>query len=288
MATIRVNSAQGEPGHLVTTANSDQHGDAWSTVAGHVAYDHRPDTGWPSLRIGSPVAPASSVARTTGTQTALSASVYLWVPSGANVTVNVGGTSATHPSVVFTAAGGLTLGGAAVSAAVASACRDRLVRVEVSATGGTATYRLNYANPTLSTPDHTATASYSGTLSTVRILAAASSRAWLSALRVGQGEWAGAGIIGPAAQPAYTSQGLWVQLAQQDLMAAGYPLPQWQDDGFYGQEMSDALQQFQADHGLDVDGLLGPEARATLSQVLNPGRYPTAVGPVGWGVPIGV
>ncbi|WDZ91131.1 peptidoglycan-binding domain-containing protein [Nocardiopsis sp. HUAS JQ3] len=288
MAIIRQNTCHGRGGHLVTVANSDAHGDPWSTVAGHVAYDVRPGSaGWPCLRLGSPVSStSSSVTRSTGTRDALSVAVYVWVPTGAAVTLSVGGTSAGHPSAVWSTSGGLTLGGATVSSAVASATRDRLVRVEVSASAGTATYRITYVNPLVTAPDYEASVAYTGTLTTVRALAAAGSRAWVDTLRVGEGEWLGSGIIGPASTPGYTASGPWVVLAQEDLMAAGYELPQWGADGFYGAEMSTAVQALQTGHGLVVDGIMGPSARAALDQELNAARYPTAVGPVGWGVPL--
>ncbi|GHD31771.1 hypothetical protein GCM10007147_34720 [Nocardiopsis kunsanensis] len=50
--------------------------------------------------------------------------------------------------------------------------------------------------------------------------------------------------------------------------------------------MSDAIQAFQIDHGLGVDGLLGPEARERLSEDLNTGRYPTTAGHTGRGLPL--
>jgi hypothetical protein len=262
------------------------HGDAWSTIAGHVAYDGRPDHGWPSLRVGSRVSGTSTVARTTGTRSALSASVYVWVPEGSSVTLSVGGTSAGHPAVEWLADGGLVIGGVSASASLASELRARLVRVEVSASSGTATYRFNYTNPLVSAPEREVSRSYSGTLSTVRVLASAGSQVWTEWFRVGEGETLGSGIIGPSSVPGYTASGPWVVRAQQDLMDAGYPLPEFGADGFYGGEMSTAIQALQSDYGLGVDGILGPESRARLDDKLNADRYPTRTGRAGWGMPV--
>ena len=42
-----------------------------------------------------------------------------------------------------------------------------------------------------------------------------------------------------------------------------------------------AIQRLQADHGLEVDGVLGPSARAALDHRFNQTRYSTATGPTG-------
>lgn len=286
MAIIRLNTCHGRPGHLVTAANSALHGDAWSTISGHVAYDERPDAWWPCVRVGSRASGVSTIARTTGTRSALSVSVYVWVPSGSSVALSVGGTSAEHPAVAWSADGGVRTGGVSEGSSLASELRDRIVRVEVSASNGTATYRFNYANALVSAPDHEVTRPYSGTLSTVRLQAAAGARAWVDSFRVGEGEWLGSGIIGWGSVPGYTASGPWVARAQQDLMDAGYPLPQWGADGFYGEEASLAIQALQADYGLEVDGILGPESRAYLDRILNESRYPTRTDRAGWGIPL--
>ena len=50
---------------------------------------------------------------------------------------------------------------------------------------------------------------------------------------------------------------------QRALMALGYDLSQWEDDGWYGQELIDAVIAFQTDHGYAlVDGEAGPETLA--------------------------
>ncbi|MGB6117890.1 MAG: peptidoglycan-binding protein, partial [Mesorhizobium sp.] len=54
---------------------------------------------------------------------------------------------------------------------------------------------------------------------------------------------------------------------QSALLAAGYPVDR---DGVFGLETASAVRRFQADHGLSVDGIVGPRTRAALD-VTNPG-----------------
>ncbi|MGN1020402.1 MAG: peptidoglycan-binding protein [Aristaeellaceae bacterium] len=53
---------------------------------------------------------------------------------------------------------------------------------------------------------------------------------------------------------------------QQLLIAAGYALPKYGADGSFGSETRAAVRQFQKDHGLKVDGIVGPATWAELLQ----------------------
>lgn len=62
------------------------------------------------------------------------------------------------------------------------------------------------------------------------------------------------------------STGDQVHRAQQLLMAAGYALPRFGADGNFGNETSAAVKQFQKDHMLRPDGVIGPLTWAELMQ----------------------
>ena len=68
------------------------------------------------------------------------------------------------------------------------------------------------------------------------------------------------GDFGSTAQPTVRrgSKGAAVTLLQNRLMEYGYPLPRYGADGDFGGETETAVRQFQADHGLSSDGVVGP------------------------------
>lgn len=53
--------------------------------------------------------------------------------------------------------------------------------------------------------------------------------------------------------------GLRVKLLQKQLIRSGYALPVYGVDGIYGKETKKAVTEFQMDHGLIPDGLVGME-----------------------------
>lgn len=55
---------------------------------------------------------------------------------------------------------------------------------------------------------------------------------------------------------------------QEALLELGYPLPQFGADGDYGGETTAAVQAFQADYGLPVDGVAGPETWSAIDLAL--------------------
>ena len=56
-----------------------------------------------------------------------------------------------------------------------------------------------------------------------------------------------------------------VRVIQQRLIAHGYPLPDHGADGSFGAETDTAVRNFQAAHGLDIDGIVGPVTLALLN-----------------------
>lgn len=96
-------------------------------------------------------------------------------------------------------------------------------------------------------------------------------------------QWTGSG---------YSSGDTPVADLQRALMALGYDLSQWEDDGWYGQELIDAVIAFQQDYGYPlVDGEAGPETlagiRLALQRAGNGGPDPVylshvAVSDSGW------
>ena len=57
-----------------------------------------------------------------------------------------------------------------------------------------------------------------------------------------------------------------VRMMQAMLIACGYPCGKTGVDGDFGNKTKDALMRFQKDHGVAVDGLYGPQSRASLTQ----------------------
>ena len=57
-----------------------------------------------------------------------------------------------------------------------------------------------------------------------------------------------------------------VRMMQTMLIACGYPCGNTGADGDFGNKTKDALMRFQKDHGVAVDGLYGPQSRASLTQ----------------------
>lgn len=56
---------------------------------------------------------------------------------------------------------------------------------------------------------------------------------------------------------------------QQVLMELGYGLPEFGADGIFGQETERAVREFQADHSLKVDGIVGPKTRTKIQEVVD-------------------
>lgn len=59
-----------------------------------------------------------------------------------------------------------------------------------------------------------------------------------------------------------------VKQLQRDLMRLGYPLERYGADGIFGEETRNAVIQFQKDHGLLVDGIVGPQTLDWISKLL--------------------
>ncbi|MGG3467493.1 N-acetylmuramoyl-L-alanine amidase [Neobacillus pocheonensis] len=59
-----------------------------------------------------------------------------------------------------------------------------------------------------------------------------------------------------------------VKTLQEYLMKAGEKLPRYGADGDFGEETLQAVKSFQASHGLSVDGIVGPETKAKLEEVI--------------------
>ena len=55
-----------------------------------------------------------------------------------------------------------------------------------------------------------------------------------------------------------------VKRLQEKLISKGYPLPRYGADGDFGSETESAVKQFQKDHGLTVDGIVGAKTWAAL------------------------
>ena len=65
---------------------------------------------------------------------------------------------------------------------------------------------------------------------------------------------------GPETKPTLRKgdKGPYVTLAQTELIQRGYALPKYGADGDFGNETLAAVKRFQEDHGLQVDGVIGP------------------------------
>lgn len=59
-----------------------------------------------------------------------------------------------------------------------------------------------------------------------------------------------------------------VKLLQQYLMKLGYELPKYKDDGDFGGETKDAVEKFQGDYKLEVDGEYGPKSHAAMMKAI--------------------
>lgn len=279
MPTSAFNTCGGAPGHLVTAGGDNPHGDAWQAVEGHAAYDERPDQAWPAIRLGSPVSGPSSVELpVAGVSTV---SVYLWVPAGGRCELSLVRSSGSAPVVEWDA-DALRLGGQQLPETEDARARNRLVRAQIRVRSGGTDYRLNHRNPELDAPDLEVEGPATGTGDRVAVAVPAGHTAWMIQLRAGSGPWSGSAILRHGSESA-----LEVTLLQEDLLAAGYELPEFGADGGYGNETVSAVMALQEDHGLLADGVVGQESRGVLNALLNTGRYVTPGGHTGWGIPMG-
>lgn len=64
------------------------------------------------------------------------------------------------------------------------------------------------------------------------------------------------------------SKGDAVRDVQRDLMQLGYDLDPWGDDGDFGSKTEAAVKEFQRDHGLQADGIVGPATYAALEEAM--------------------
>lgn len=62
------------------------------------------------------------------------------------------------------------------------------------------------------------------------------------------------------------SKGEYVAMAQNLLMQKGYDLGKWGADGDFGSQTEKAVKEFQKDHGLKADGIVGPATWAALEE----------------------
>lgn len=62
------------------------------------------------------------------------------------------------------------------------------------------------------------------------------------------------------------SKGEYVALAQSMLIQRGYDLGKWGADGDFGSQTEKAVKEFQTDHGLKADGIIGPATWAALEE----------------------
>jgi len=62
------------------------------------------------------------------------------------------------------------------------------------------------------------------------------------------------------------SKGEYVQAAQTMLMQKGYDLGKWGADGDFGSQTEKAVKQFQQDHGLKADGVIGADTWTALEE----------------------
>lgn len=89
---------------------------------------------------------------------------------------------------------------------------------------------------------------------------------------------------GPAGQPTAVSQtDAEVREYQQQLLALGYDIGAASADGVAGAKTIAAVRAFQKDHGLVIDGIVGPATRATLIRALDTKRGSQAAGGAGAG-----
>lgn len=69
-----------------------------------------------------------------------------------------------------------------------------------------------------------------------------------------------------------------VKELQSNLIKLGMKMPKYGADGHYGQETVDAVKAFQKKHGLDVDGIAGPQVFTKIGQLIKPA--PSHIGTV--------
>ena len=76
------------------------------------------------------------------------------------------------------------------------------------------------------------------------------------------------------------SKGELVTMLQKKLMELGYQLPRYGADGDYGNETINAVKQFQKDHGLTADGVVGEKTWSAInSATVEPQKYYTVTVP---------
>ncbi|MFD1735063.1 peptidoglycan-binding protein [Bacillus salitolerans] len=63
-------------------------------------------------------------------------------------------------------------------------------------------------------------------------------------------------------------EGEFVREIQEELIQAGFPLPQYGADGVFGEETEMAVMRFQRRYGLQVDGLVGQNTLRKLNEVM--------------------
>lgn len=75
------------------------------------------------------------------------------------------------------------------------------------------------------------------------------------------------------------SSGTAVSLIQQALVDAGFALPRYGVDGFFGNETRQALMDFQRASSIVADGVVGPATMSALNALFSPGASPVPVVP---------
>lgn len=70
------------------------------------------------------------------------------------------------------------------------------------------------------------------------------------------------------------SKGSAVQELQRELIELGYDLSPWGADGDFGNKTRSAVIQFQTEHGLEIDGVVGPMTWAALDEASGHGTVP--------------
>lgn len=64
------------------------------------------------------------------------------------------------------------------------------------------------------------------------------------------------------------NRGMKAAILQRKLLALGYNLPRFRDDGIFGMETQNAVRAFQKERGIAVDGIVGPKTGVELEKVL--------------------